>query len=426
MSPQPVFREAYFKNCIKTLEIALQRVPPYQSWRPYDLGSSYTVDERFQALPILSKDEYKRFSPDCFVPVERDIREAIERGEIEYVITNGISGEKIKILWSQSWWDKTEQASWALNAHTSTAHLGKHREAILTSALCVGVLSDDYDLSFDERKNDRFLYLNEKSSPLLWQKHHFERIVAELQRFKPLVLEANPSFLSRFARFITKNHLHVFQPSLVLLTYELPSLFDLQDIRQVFNCPICNSYGSTEAGHIFMECEFGRFHQNTTWCRVDLEPLELDCTSADIYRIIVTTFNNPWGVLLRYDTGDLCKSTKDFVCRCGRQEGLIIDRLEGRTRNLTMTVDGKLVTEKQVDLALSGIKSISTYQLVQISANEYLLRFNSKGKTNSIEKLAIAHLRDLYGDSANFFFSEENIQPEKSGKFRRVFSTIHD
>jgi len=79
-----------------------------------------------------------------------------------------------------------------------------------------------------------------------------------------------------------------------------------------------------------------------------------------------------------------------------------------------------------VDLALSGIKSISTYQLVQISANEYLLLFNSKGKTNSIEKLAIAHLRDLYGDSANFFFSEENIQPEKSGKFRRVFSTIHD
>ena len=64
------------------------------------------------------------------------------------------------------------------------------------------------------------------------------------------------------------------------------------------------------------------------------------------------------------------------------------------------------------------------YQLIQTSANEYLLRFTANGGVGQNCDLAIENLKRLYGSGAKIQTIEQDIQLEKSGKYRRVYSTL--
>ena len=154
---------------------------------------------------------------------------------------------------------------------------GHHREAILVNPKNVGIKSDEVDLSMQERRLDRFLYLNEKTDPLNWSNAIKNRMMRELNAFQPEVLEANPSYLARLCRYITATGQAVFQPGAIVLTYEYPTNFHCRQILQAFkNVPLVSSYGTTETGCVFMQCEAGKLHQNSEFCRVDFQPFKRD------------------------------------------------------------------------------------------------------------------------------------------------------
>jgi phenylacetate-CoA ligase len=110
----------------------------------------------------------------------------------------------------------------------------------------------------EQRTLGRFLFLSERSDPSSWSSDLMDRMVEELNAFEPVVLEANPSFLARLSRHILRQRRHVHSPALIVLTYENPSVLHRRQIRRVFDAPIASSYGATEAGYVFMECEAGR------------------------------------------------------------------------------------------------------------------------------------------------------------------------
>jgi phenylacetate-coenzyme A ligase PaaK-like adenylate-forming protein len=144
-----------------------------------------------------------------------------------------------------------------------------------------------------------------------------DRMVGEISAFAPVILEANPSFLARLSRHSFRKGLRVHSPALIVLTYENPSLLHLRQIRRVFTAPVASSYGSTEAGHIFMQCEAGRMHQVTAFCHVDFLPFRPEHGGPTLGRILVTTFDNPWRALLRFDTGDVVRLDEGGHCRAG-------------------------------------------------------------------------------------------------------------
>ena len=136
----------------------------------------------------------------------------------------------------------------------------------------------------EKRRLDRFLYLNEKTDPLSWSSNLMDRMIEELNIFQPAVLEANPSYLARLCRYITAHHKTVFQPDIIVFTYEYPAGFHYRQIKQAFQVPMTSSYGTTETGYVFMQCEQGKLHQNSKFCRVDFQPLKTareDLFSAD-------------------------------------------------------------------------------------------------------------------------------------------------
>ena len=296
---------------------------------------------------------------------------------------------------------------------------GEHPEAILVNARNVGIISDEEDLPMEKRRLARFLYLNEKTDPTAWTPQLLDRMIEELEAFRPVILEGNPSLLAKFSRYIAHNRKKVFQPGAIVFTYEFPSRLAYKQVGKVFKCPAISSYGSTETGYVLMQCEKGKLHQNIKSCRLDFQPLKPEHGDPHIGRMLVTTFDNPWYYMLHFDVGDFARLDKEQKCACGRNDGWIIAEVEGRWTNTTLDTQGRLVTLNQLDKEVSALKNIDEYRLEQPAPGEYKLFLVSKRKDkDKLTKEAEEKLRKVYGKKAGVaVIYEEQLAPEDSGKY---------
>jgi phenylacetate-CoA ligase len=265
----------------------------------------------------------------------------------------------------------------------------------------------------------RFLFLNEFWTTADWPEGHERRILEELADYQPEVFEANPSLLARLAWFAWRAGVAVYQPPLITLTYEFPSALQLRSIRRVFQSPIASSYGSTEAGYVFMECEYGRLHQNFEFCRVDFAPLNDGIeTHAGVGRIFSTTFGNQWFPLVRFDIGDIVRLASG-PCPCGRNFGMTLSAIEGRLKSLCVAEDGRLVTHREIDDVLACMDGLGEYNLVQETLKK--VRIDVVGEDGQGKRVAqdtADILQKLFGRNMEIVVSEVPvILPEKSGKF---------
>ncbi len=420
--PRPdVEQRAYEARCLATLETALGATPIYEAWRRRDPGPGVPVDARYRALPILTKDDIRAHFPDGLVPEGMDLAAGLARGEVSYVRTSGTADEALTNIWNQAWWDASERASWSLNAVASRVATGTGAEAILASALSVGPRSQGAPLARSERALGRFLFLNEYAFTTEWPPGHEQRILAELADLRPSVLEANPSLLARLALYAARTGAEVYQPLLITLTYEFPSRVQLAAIRRVFHSPVASSYGSTEAGYVFMECEHGRLHQNAAFCRVDLQPLADGPGCRGVGRLLVSTFANPWFPLVRFEIGDIGRPAAE-PCACGRTLGLTLEAIEGRLVSVCVGEAGRLVTHGQVDEAIARQEGVVQYRLLQKSPTDVRLALVAEDHGAA----AAAHgcrdaLRELFGSGVAVTVEEvAEIPPTASGKFLLV------
>ena len=414
------FSDEYYRKSLDILETSLNQLTAYRAWRAFDPGTGYPIDRRYAAMPALTKNDIREHFPQGFVPAGRDIEKGLESGEIQFVKTSGSRDAfRVTNIWNQKWWDASEEASWELNSHAAQLATGSHAEAILANARNVGFISNDADLPFEKRRLGRFLYLNEKTDPSRWSAAIMDRMARELDIFKPAVLEANPSLLAKLCRYITAQKKTVFQPGLIVFTYEYPSKIHFRQVNRVFTNPAVSSYGSTETGYVFMQCEAGKFHQNSQFCRVDFQPLKPEHGGPNTGRILVTTFNNPWYYMVRFDVGDFARLDEEQKCACGRDSGFIVSAIEGRWTNVTLTCDGRLVTLHKLDDTLSKLEDIDEYRLEQPSSGVYTLYLVSRRRDrDNLGKEAKEILHGIYGKAARISIEyPAYLSPEDSGKY---------
>ncbi len=417
------FSGKYQKQSLEALETALGTAPLYRRWRARDPGPGTAVDLRYAALPELNKKAMREHFPGGLVPNHLNIEDGLAREEIEYTFTSGTTGEKVVNLWNQKWWNDCEEASWKLNAHTACLSYPQN-DAKLASSLNIGIHCEE-DLPMGHRILGHHLYLNEKINVLSWQPRHLERMARELKTYQPAILEANPSLLARLAWWALDNGKELFSPAVIIFTYELPSQIHLKAIRQAFSSPLISSYGTTETGFVLMQCEDGLFHQNTDFCRIDYEPLAARHGGPDLGRILVTTFNNPWNSIIRFDVGDLIRLHSSGRCACGRGEGLIAEAVEGRITNATFTTDGRLVTTMALDTRLAGIPEIRDYNLKQHSHTKYEIQLVLTDSSGGAEERIHDTLEALYGTDGEYNITVvPDLLPGPSGKYRRTHANF--
>jgi phenylacetate-coenzyme A ligase PaaK-like adenylate-forming protein len=427
MKTSPFFSADYYKLSTAALETALQHVAAYENWRAFDPGSSTSIDNRFRAMPTISKKDLRERTWQNFIPAGMDIEAALKTGTIELVQTSGTIHEQVLNVWYQPWWDEAEAASWRYNSHTAALKLGKHREAILTSPMNTGILAKNGLLTFEERSLGRFLYLNEKINPSLWNDQLILRIIGELEIFQPVVLEANPSYLAKVARYAHKHNLQVFQPPVIIFTYENPGILARKHIQKAFHVPLISSYGSTEAGYVLMECEQGKLHQVSDSCRIDVEFMRPKYGYPHVGRLLLTTLTNPWRSLVRFDVGDLVQIDPAGICECGRNDGYICKEFAGRTADLTYTTDNYPVTTAMVESIINCVEAVADYQVFQREDiyHVHIVLEEAAGASPTLTEEIIESLLPLYGKNAviKVHFVPE-IVAEPSGKYRRTRSDI--
>jgi len=167
-----------------------------------------------------------------------------------------------------------------------------------------------------------------------------------------------------------------------------------------------------------MECEAGRLHQNSDFCRVDFQPFKEEYGGPLLGRILVTPLGNKWCCFIRFDTGDLASLEGSGRCPCGRRGGIILSTLEGRRVNLTQTVGGRPVTLRELDDAAGRIEGISQYRMVQTDRRTYELSLVTQNRDEKqVVRQAQEEMRNLYGNGAvvNVIFAAD-YAPEPSGK----------
>jgi phenylacetate-coenzyme A ligase PaaK-like adenylate-forming protein/DNA-binding MarR family transcriptional regulator len=414
------YTQEYEAESRQIMETCLEKVPMYRDWRALDPGPGFPVDERYAALPALTKKMVRDHFPDGTLPAGLELQKGLDSGDIQLVETSGTTDDKITNIWNQQWWNASEAASWKLNGVLSQIATGYHHEAILVNPKNVGIKSDKVDLPFEKRRLGRFLYLNEKTDPLAWTPALMDRMIKDMERFQPVILEANPSYLARLCRYIADSGKTVFQPRAIVFTYEFAAGFHYRQIRKVFNnTPLISSYGTTETGYVFLECQSGKLHQNSDYCRVDFQPFKPEYGGPRTGRILVTPLQNTWSYYLRFDTGDIVQIAESGKCACGREHGIVLSAIAGRQANLTLTTAGRPVTLQQLDTVMDQLGDFEMFRLEQTDAGTYELYLVSRRKdTARLNKKAESILKDLYGAGANItVFNKADIAPSASGKY---------
>ena len=419
MANRYFYSAEYMKKSLDALETALHEVPIYRSWKGLDPGPDTALDLRYAAMPELTKKAMREHFPQGLVPGGRQVEEGLDRGEIDYTFTSGTTEEKVINLWNEAWWNASEAASWKLNAHTARL-VYPQKQAKLASALNIGIHSES-DLPMSHRILGNTLYLNEKINVISWCARHMERMARELEIFRPVILEANPSLLARLAWWAADNGRELYNPGVIVFTYEFPSKIHINAIRKAFGTPMVSSYGSTETGFVLMQCEDGLFHQNSDFCRIDFHPLRERHGGPLLGRILATTFDNPWASIVRFDIGDIVRLHPGNTCTCGRNHAVIAESIEGRAANATFTTNGDLVTTMALDDRLAGIPEIRDYHLEQNGFKEYELQVVLSGRSgDDLERIRQA-LGSLYGQDGEFTVTVlPDLLPGPSGKYRRT------
>ncbi len=422
---QETNKSIYRTSLTLVLEQALEKVPFYERWKTVDPGRCYPIEKRFAALPHLTKRDIRAYMPKGFIPRDRDFKAGVDSGEIELVTTSGTTEDRSSIVWYQPWWDASEHAAAFLHKGLDKIVNGSQREAVLTTPLCAGTVCHIGDLPVEERTLGRLLFLNQQANPAQWAPRDMDRMIHELKAFKPQLLEADPAYLAALCRYAAANERPVFRPEFIILTYEFPSRLHYGQIKRVFpDVPVLSSYGSTETGHVLIECEQGRFHQNTESCHLDFQSLKISRGDPRDGRLLVTTLGNPWVSLLRFDIGDLVR-VETQMCPCGRSSGLTVARVLGRVRDLTFTDTGRVVTVEDLDHIVGQTEALSNYQMEQSSRNDYLFHYVPVAGNQVPEADLLARLRSLYGSSARIILrAESTILAEASGKYRLARTTF--
>jgi len=415
------YPDGFQEKSAALLDMAFEHVPVYRKWKRFDPGARAPADERFDALPALAKADMRAHFPLGLAPDWKDLAEGLRNEEIEYTFTSGTTSDKVVNIWDQNWWNASEAASWKLNSHMA-ALAYPQKQAKLASSLNVGINCEE-DLPMTHRLLGETLYLNEKTSVLQWQPRHLKRMADELNAYRPVILEANPSLLARLAYWALDNGALIYSPRAIVFTFEFPSAIHLAAIRQVFSSAFVSSYGTTETGFVMEQCEDGSMHQNTAFCRIDFSPLKVEYGGPELGRVFVTTFGNPWNCIIRFDVGDLVRLRPDGTCSCGRSEGLLADSIEGRVGNVTFAANGSLVTTKALDDRIACVSAVRDYRLEQRGYTDYLLE--AALSPDADQKAARGELQDaladIYGGAGCFDIQiVPGILPGPAGKYRRT------
>ena len=195
--------------------------------------------------------------------------------------------------------------------------------------------------------------------------------------------------------------------------------------KETFGCDIIENYSCAEFGYIALQCpDSSNFHVMSEVNYVEiLNDNGEACLPGETGKVIITSLHNFAMPLIRYEIGD--EAEVGHPCKCSR--GLpTIKRIVGRSQYYLVLKNGN---KKHFDLnhyKISSIRSITEFQLAQISLEKMQLRLVISKSLNDNELDNVNTIMEKFCDK-DFVYEIifcQKIERTKSGKLIQFVSEV--
>ena len=196
-------------------------------------------------------------------------------------------------------------------------------------------------------------------------------------------------------------------------------------ISETLQCPVADGYGGRDSGFIAHECPAGGMHVLSD--AVIVEILDSDgrpVAAGEAGEIVVTDLYSEESPFLRYATGDIGVASAQ-QCSCGRALPLL-ERIEGRSNDLVVAPDGRLINALALVYPLRGIEGIEQYRICQKEVDWFHVQMScaSAFRSDAEERIRAGWRQLLRAPVRVTFEYLPRIPPDPRGKFRHVVSEV--
>lgn len=305
--------------------------------------------EDITRLPIISKEDIKRYYPDGLIPKNRD------KNNFVTVSTSGTTGKSLSIyvdlfdiligLFGYLRTVKEYDLNWRKNRLSIIGDFAPHtaESGYVKKSLFSNAWIQKY------MRNIQWLDTNDKP----------EKVIEELNNFKPDFIGGYTGMLGHLAVLKEGGEGKEIKPKVIASTGSLldPDLKNY--ISKIFEAPVFEVYGTTETGPIAFQCkEFGKYHIMSDLLHVEFIEDDRVVSSKEPSHILVTKLFGGGTPIIRYNAINDIVSPLYEKHDCGLSGGLI-EKIHGRDSIFLYRTDGK----KVLAMSMTGIFSRLLYEL---------------------------------------------------------------
>lgn len=352
--------------------------------------------------------------------------------------SGGSTGEPIRLIQDQQYWDLTTAVQMAY-----AASLGRQfgeREVLIwadrrifAANARLGAGRDDAASSPDPR-GWRLNLVNRLSGRQLFnafvmQPSKIERLLHDLDARPPRIIVSYAQAGYEVAHYARQRGIAVRPQRGFISTAEVLHDFMREEIEAVFGCPVYNRYGSREVGDIAGQCtELAALHVFPWSVYVEIVDDEGRPVPAGTPgNVLVTSLANFAMPLIRYAIGDRATLAPESTCGCGRQ-GQMLTGIHGRSMDMFRCEDGTLVDPEYIIELLYFRPWLRGFQVVQHTYNrvEFLFELRDEQPPNPSDLGEIeAGVTKVMGAACCVEFTVvTSIAKSPSGKYRYVVSKV--
>ena len=402
-------REYKFERLKALLKHAEENVPYYQKlFKAHGLASEDIKSfEDYAQIPVLTKKDVQEYREELkavnfkqYKPVKAE--------------TAGTSGGSTLLYRSSH----LEAFRKAILWRFYNEHGFKFRDRLAN-------ITNPRSTSIDSRVAD----IDKVNNELVVDTYHiahrnFKPVLEAVRKFKPHMIWAHPNMIGLLAEYCLEQGLAPIDVPLVA-TYALKFDPAVREIcKQIFQGTYIEYYGNRENSIAAWGRSDGIFYEISEYCHFEIANIFTKKGEPDRGDLITTSLQNYAFPLIRYHS-------EDYVKMLGYHDKSIpypaIDLIGGRGKDLLVSRDGLIDPYILGYICKKGFNKIRSYQLVQLSLDEIMIRLAVKDDYDKAvdEPILDQLLQEAIPHGFKFKFEYvRHIPLTDNGKFQLVISDL--
>ncbi len=258
-----------------------------------------------------------------------------------------------------------------------------------------------------------------------------ENYVEIWNRYKPKWVEAYAQAIYEFALYIKNHSYKMYIPKGIVTSAGTLYPFMRETVEEVFGCKVFNRYGSREVGGIACNCEEVENLHLSVWNHYVevLDDFMHPVKEGQIGKIYVTTLNNYYMPLIRYEIGDIASGI-EWNQACKKHPMPLLKGLEGREMSVVYTRDGKIIPGEFFIHFIGVVYNTGFIEKFQVIQHDYetieiKVQLLDEKEFEKMRKKIENAIKIEMSDAVKIVWTKTDYIPNlRSGKYLYVFSEL--